>query len=510
MGLENTEAFPAKLNEVKIDSEYYRIPYTKDYMTYFTSIKGKTECLLLDDVVVENVSSWNAYYNSNGTTANNNNCKCISTFIDIQKFYGRTIQIKINEGLESEGYVKYADTRIVFYDRYKNVINFIWFNPSNYPSDTLAITLKNENYVYIRFSIEVSTYHPEYDNIKNGTADEQYDGAEIEKITVLDKQKGYKFFYSSFNDGTKEFLRINSVSDYTNNLITSDYKTYYQSSNNRFFIMGINLKPNTYYTISKTVGYPSTLWVGTYYSSPTNGYGSEITSSSSKKFSFYSGSYTRVTLQFENGDLFYNNDKYLEYVFLQEDGVVEFHEDIRRDDKLIELPHPFRGLPSGTSDEITPLGDRILFITRVGEKDFVQQYHYTDYEGKGNVSIINGDLNDECHFRIDQITMVDDETKTDDDYKELGNLYTNNSGSPILDASGNKQYEFKFKRVNKGNAEEKSLTIPYKLQKSNNVSDRVYWSNDDGCYVLEKNVEEQFPAVTSKAIVGNIKLGDDW
>ena len=33
MGLENTEAFPAKLNEVKIDSEYYRIPYTKDYMT---------------------------------------------------------------------------------------------------------------------------------------------------------------------------------------------------------------------------------------------------------------------------------------------------------------------------------------------------------------------------------------------------------------------------------------------------------------------------------------------
>lgn len=209
--------------------------------------------------------------------------------------------------------------------------------------------------------------------------------------------------------------------------------------------------------------------------------------------------------------IFYNQTDFNKIDFILQEGNDVFI-DLREDEVSIEIDHPLKGLPSGVCDEIFSFNNQILLVTRVGEKPFNQQYTYTQYNGTNGIEISDERLNTECHALINELRVIDDEAIEEDDYKQIGTLYTDGEGNPILNENGLKQYKIKILNVEEnGNIiGSYDLIIPQQLNKSGEISDRIYWSDLDKCYKFEKNIEELYPAATDKAVVGKFRLGEEW
>lgn len=302
-------------------------------------------------------------------------------------------------------------------------------------------------------------------------------------------------------------VNIKTQKDYTEGIFRRNfnYKWEYRGwsgtqSNQTVFV---ECKPNTTYTIKRLtndLGIRIDLC-----NSNKVGY-KTVMNSSSAQISTFTTEETGYVLFF-----FYNQADFNKVNFILQEGNDVFI-DLREDEVSIEIDHPLKGLPSGVCDEIFSFNNQILLVTRVGEKPFNQQYTYTQYNGTNGTEISDERLNAECHALINELRVIDDESIEEDDYKQIGTLYTDGEGNPILSENGLKQYKIKILNVEEnGNViGSYDLIIPQQLNKSGGISDRIYWSDLDKCYKFEKNIEELYPAATYKAVVGKFRLGEEW
>ncbi|MBP3887408.1 MAG: collagen-like protein, partial [Cellulosilyticum sp.] len=84
--------------------------------------------------------------------------------------------------------------------------------------------------------------------------------------------------------------------------------------------------------------------------------------------------------------------------------------------------------------------------------------------------------------------------------QHLGELYVDESGQPILDGEGREQYKIEIESRNFYNEEElltitpkthkTTILLPCQLCKAGDVADRLFWDNEKGKYVVEKNLNQ--------------------
>ena len=87
-----------------------------------------------------------------------------------------------------------------------------------------------------------------------------------------------------------------------------------------------------------------------------------------------------------------------------------------------------------------------------------------------------------------------------EDTRHLGQLYVDESGQPILDGEGREQYKIEIESRNFYNEEEllsikpkthkTTILLPCQLCKAGDVADRLFWDNEKGKYVVEKNLNQ--------------------
>lgn len=72
----------------------------------------------------------------------------------------------------------------------------------------------------------------------------------------------------------------------------------------------------------------------------------------------------------------------------------------------------------------------------------------------------------------------------------IGELYVDEEGEPILDEEGEEQYliEFITSNLDKSQSYKATILSPCKLMKVSNGVDRLYWDQEKGKYIVEKNV----------------------
>lgn len=299
-------------------------------------------------------------------------------------------------------------------------------------------------------------------------------------------------------------VNIKTQKDYTEGIFRSNfnYKWEYRDLAGGNYRIILELKPNTIYTMKRL---------------DADGIRIDLLSSNKQFLQVLVNDPTTKKLTFTTHEIgyilvyFYNQTDFNKVNFILQEGNDVFI-DLREDEVSIEIDHPLKGLPSGVCDEIFPFNNQILIVTRIGEKTFNQQYTYTQYNGTNGIEISDERLNAECHALINELRVIDDESIEEDDYKQIGTLYTDSEGNPILSENGLKQYKIKILNVEEnGNViGSYDLIVPQQLNKSGEISDRIYWSDLDKCYKFEKNIEELYPATTDKAVVGKFRLGEEW
>ena len=299
-------------------------------------------------------------------------------------------------------------------------------------------------------------------------------------------------------------INIKTQKDYTEGIFKSNfnYKWEYGDLAGGNYRIILELKPNTIYTMKRL---------------DADGIRIDLLSSNKQFLKVLVNDTTTKKLTFTTHEIgyilvyFYNQTDFNKVNFILQEGNDIFI-DLREDEVSIEIDHPLKGLPSGVCDEIFPFNNQILIVTRIGEKPFNQQYTYTQYNGTNGIEISDERLNAECHALINELRVIDDESIEEDDYKQIGTLYTDSEGNPILSENGLKQYKIKILNVEENGIVIGSydLIVPQQLNKSGEISDRIYWSDLDKCYKFEKNIEELYPATTDKAVIGKFRLGEEW